>query len=475
MTQTMEHVLEPQRHIPVRCHVDVLVCGGGASGAVAAMAAARQGARVAVVEQHGFLGGVNTAAQVNGVGGWQFDLHGKPLIAGIPLELMKQITTAMGSFKHMASLCEPVAKPNYRDGGLGCFWIQTHPEWTKLILDRMLMQAGVQVLLHAGAVSPIMQDNRVTGVFVESKDGREAILAQCVIDCTGDGDIAARAGAKWQMGRPEDGACQPMTMMFTVGHARPPRLWYGDPKDDPETDPLRRNRFEGAIALARERGQIKLNPNDIFCAATPLDHADDGVRSVNFTRVQRLFATSASDLTAAEMQGREQVHEAIAFMRRYVDGCENAFLISTAPHIGIRESRRITGDHILTGDQVRNGASCDDVIARGIYLLDIHNPTDYGKPSSLILLDEPYSIPYRCLLPKGIEGLLVAGRCISGDHIAVASFRVQSHAMAIGQAAGTAAALAASRQQMPRQLDVELLQRHLIHAGVNLGRVFDER
>jgi hypothetical protein len=260
-----------------------------------------------------------------------------------------------------------------------------------------------------------------------------------------------------------------MSLIFTVGHANMPRLWYGAPEEDPEKDPLRRNRYAGAIRLARERGEIRGNPNDLWCAATALNLAAPDLRACNFTRIQGRLATDADALTEAAIEGRRQVQEAVAFLRKYVPNCADAFLVSTAPHIGIRESRRILGDYVLSADDVRRAADFDDVIARGIYLLDIHNPTECGRPSMLVLLDAPYSIPYRCLLPRGLEGLLVAGRCISGDAVALASYRVQSHAMAIGQAAGVAAALAAKLDLTPRALDVARLQQHLRAQGANLG------
>ncbi len=465
----MRFIQERSRDIRVRREVDVAICGGGVSGVVAALSAARQGASVALVESHGFLGGTNTAAQVNGVGGWQYDLDGAPLIDGVPLEIMGRIAELGGDRDVVDRIKTPVENPDYKAGGLGCFWLRTNPEHTKLVLDRMMAEAGVYVLLHASATEPILSNSQILGVLVESKSGREAILAKVSVDCTGDGDIAARAGAEFAIGRPEDNACQPMTMIYTVANAQQPRLWYGAREHDPEADPLRRNRYEAAVRVARERGEFVRNPNDVFCAATPLDVADPSTLAVNFTRVQGRLSTDADALTQAEIEGREQVQEAVAFMRKYMPGCENAYLASTAPHIGIRESRRILGDYVLTGDDVRGSADFDDGIARGIYLLDIHNPTDYGRPSSLVLLDAPYSIPYRSLLPRGLDGLLLAGRCISGDHIALASFRVQSHAMAIGQAAGTAAALAAGTGTQPRRLDVDLLRRTLIAAGANLG------
>ena len=463
-------VEEPARQVPIRADTDVLVCGGGCAGAVAALAAAREGVGVVLVEQHGFLGGANTAAQVNGVGGWQYDLDGQPLVRGLPLEAMERIARIGGADPELVRrLSEPVDRPDYTDGGLGCFWIRTSPEHVKRALDDLLIEAGVHLLYRASAAYPIVEERRTVGAFIESKSGREAIRANVVVDCTGDGDIAARAGAEFEIGRPEDGACQPMSLIFTVDGANVPQLWYGRPEDDPETDPLRRNRFAGAVRLAREREELVLNPNDLFCAATPVHQSNPHLRAVNFTRVLGKRATDVEQLTQAEIEGRRQVQEAVDFMHRYVPGCEGAHLVSTAPQIGIRESRRILGDYVLTGDDVQGAADFPDVVARGVYLLDLHNPTDYGEPSMLVLLDAPYSIPYRCLLPRGLDGLLVAGRCISGDHRALASYRIQSHAMAIGQAAGTAAALSAARDVTPRQLDVELLQRRLCAAGANLG------
>ena len=466
-----ESIEEPASRIPVRATVNVLICGGGTAGCVAALAAARQGAKVLLVESMPFMGGAGTAAQINGIGGWQYELDSRPLIDGIPMEIMRRLA-ALGAApgKFVDTLSKPrTTAPDYTDGGLGCYWININPEYTKVLYDRMMKEAGIEVLLHASAVKPILDDGSVLGAFIESASGREAVLADVVIDCTGDGDFAARAGASFSIGRPGDGACQPMSQLFTLGECRPPAFWYGDDAKDPEPNPLIRNRFRQSIALARERGEIVLNPNDILCAATPVHAACDSVRTVNFTRIQRKLPTDARQLTDALMEGREQVMEAVQFMRSHVPGCEKTFLISTAPMIGIRESRRILGDAVLTGDDVLAGRDFEDGIARGIYLLDIHNPTESGKRSQLVMLKQPYTIPYRALLPRGIENLLVAGRCISGDHIALASYRVQSHAMAIGEAAGTAAGLASKQGVTPRKLSSALLRTTLKSAGANIG------
>ncbi len=462
----------PRHDVPVRAEVDVLVCGGGPAGILAAYAATRAGARTMLVERHGFLGGVNTAACVNGMGGWQYDLDGRPLLAGLTMEIMRGIAAVGGvDPEQVQRLSQPRENgPDYRDGGLGCYWIGTHAEYVKAATEEMLEKAGTKLIYHALACTPILEGESVRGVFVESKSGREAILADIVVDCTGDGDIAARAGADFALGRPGDKATQPMSTIYFVGNSKVAALNYNLTEEEDKADPLVRNRYEGAIRLARERGDITLNPNDVFCSADSVDKRHpDAVRQVNFTRIQKRSSIDALDLTQAEIEGRRQVFEAIKFQRKYMPGCEDAFLISTPAQIGIRESRRILGNYVLTGDDVLNGADFDDTVMRGIYLMDIHNPSEIGKPSVLKMLDQPYSIPYRCLVPHEVNGLLVAGRCISGDHTALASYRIQSHCMALGEAAGTAAALCSETDTEPRALDIGQLRQALLNNGVNLG------
>lgn len=457
---------------PVKMEVDVLVCGGGPAGCTAAIAAARMGAKVCLVESFGFLGGVPSAAGVAGIGGWQHDLDGRPLISGIPQEIMGRAFLASSGNPELleAVFRHRHERPTYREGGLGCYWLALNPERLKMVLDDYMASEGVMTLLLAQAVRPVMDGNRITGVAVESKSGREIILAKVVIDATGDGDIAARAGASFSVGRPGDGACQPMSQIFLVDNCTPPELNYSG-KEESGGDPLAQNRYRGAVALARERGEIKLNPNDILCAVTPMLDKGTRLASVNFTRVQKLSSIDAGQLSEALATGRRQVDEALRFMNKYVKGSEHATLAAMYPHIGIRESRRITGDYTLTADDVRSGACFPDAIVRGIYILDIHNPTETAKPSELIYLDQPYDIPYRCLLPRGIEGLITAGRCISGDNLALASYRIVSHCMAMGEAAGTAAALSVRKDVTPRSLNYNILRGELAARGANPGRI----
>jgi len=458
--------------VPVREEVDVLVCGGGSSGICAALAAARLGRRVTLVEHQGFLGGVTTAMGVNGIGGWQFDTDDRPLIDGLPMEVMRQMARFGGaSSEWIGMLGKGRAAMGSHGPGLNCYWVHAHPEYMKIALDQMMLDAGVRLVYHADAVLPVMDGPRVAGAYIESKSGRQAVLANVTIDCTGDGDIAARAGCGFEQGRPGDAACQPMTMIFTVSK------WDRDAhyREIKSTD-LGANRYAGAMKLARERGEVVLNPNDLFCAATYLDAACQPGRdpampeaNINFTRIQGVDATDVDDLTRAEVLGRAQVLEAVRFMRKYMAGFDGAELVSMPASVGIRESRRVHGAYVLSGDDVQAGRRFDDAIARGIYTLDIHNPTEVGKPSRLEELEQPYDIPYRCLVPADADGLLVAGRCISGDAIAMSSYRIQSHCMAVGQAAGTAAALAVQDQRQPRDIDVPALRDRLERDGANLG------
>lgn len=469
----MEHltVREAARDVPVRCRADVVVCGGGPAGAAAAMAAARLGRKVVLVEACGFLGGAITAAGINGIGGWQHDLDGRPLISGIAQELMEEACRQSRSDPEAVRQVfrSREGRPSYREGGLGCYWLNINPAMMKIVLDRKLQACGVRLLLHCSAVYPILDGNVIRGVYIESKSGREAILADLVIDCTGDGDIACRAGAPVEQGEETTGLCQPGSLLFTAANADVPPLNYSLGADDEShLPPLERNRYEGAIRLARERGELTENPNELFCAATPLLPADGRVRSVNFTRLQRLCATDVESLTQAEIAGRRQVLEALDFMRKYIRGCEDAYLVTIQPQVGIRESRRVQGEYVLTGEDVLRGRRFEDCVCRGIYLLDIHNADGVGK-STLHLLDQPYDIPYRALVPLKVEGLLTAGRCISGDHTALASYRIISHCMQLGQAAGTAAALALERGCSVRSIPTAALRERLEKDGCNLG------
>lgn len=452
---------------PIYAVADVIVCGGGPAGCAAALAAAQMGVKVILLEDFGFLGGVPTAAGVNGIGSWFYEPDGQVLISGIPQKIITDAYLRNGGSKsEIDRIFSPLDHtPDYQNT-FGGNWIPVNPEILKITLDSLMAQAQVQVILDAKIVKPVTDGKSVKGIIYESKSGRRAILGHTVIDATGDGEVAARAGAKFEIGRPEDHLCQPMTQIFATYDTDYPDMYYGFGQD-PETDPLVRNRFQLAVKQARELGILRENPNDIFCAATMLHPECRTVRAVNFTRVQKLSSTDDTEFTQALMQGRRQVAEAMDFIHQYVPGGKSAKLAMMYPNIGIREGRRITGETVLTGDDIIAGRRFPDAIARGIYLLDIHNPDEVGVPSQLIRLNQPYDIPYRALIPQGLTGILTAGRCISGDNIALSSYRIVSHCMATGEAAGTAAALAAIQRLPAREIPAAMLQQTLRRNGAN--------
>jgi len=446
---------------------DVLVVGGGPAGIAAAAAAAREGADVLLAEAYGFLGGMATAGGVSAVGGWRFDEAGKPLIAGVAAELfclLADIGGATPSRTYPLFCQRDEAALRDLEYSIGSYWLRIHPEYLKVAAERLLLKAGVRLLYHARLLRPLMDGATIAGAELLTKSGVLSVRAAAVVDATGDGDVAAFAGAPFDIGD-QDGVFQPMSMMFTVTNARMER---GLATDIPWKAAVQGNRWRDAVALARQQGDIVRNPNDIVCSFPWLREEAPGTRNVNFTRVQRRDATDAFALTEAEIEGRAQVLEAIDFLRKYVVGMEDISLCAIAPQIGVRESRRIRGEYTLSGGDVQGARRFDDCIARGSYTLDIHNGREAGAPSVLEVLERSYDIPYRCLVPLAVDGLLVAGRCISGDPVALSSYRIMSHCMATGEAAGTAAALAIQAGRTPRALDPRALRKALAARGANI-------
>jgi hypothetical protein len=282
------------------------------------------------------------------------------------------------------------------------------------------------------------------------------------VDCTGDGDIAAHAGAPFEVGRDHDALVQPMTLMFRVGEfERAAFAAYATAHPD---------QWRGVhglwdlVARATAAGDLDLPREDVLFFGTPHDREV----SVNSTRVTRVLGTDVWDLSYAEWQSRRQMRQIAAFLRRYVPGFEKAYVIQSGVNIGVRETRRIIGDYQLTATDVLEARKFDDVIARGSYPVDIHNPTGAGTILKHLPLGEAYDIPLRCLFPQQVEHLLVAGRCISGSHEAHSSYRVMPIAMATGQAAGVCAALAARAGKAPRDIPAGDVQEELRRQGANL-------
>ncbi len=416
--------------------VDVLVVGGGPAGVGAAFAAGRLGARVLMVEQFNCLGGMATAGGHGHMSKYDESGTGRMIVGGLPHEIADRIVT----------------------GGFGCrdsngVWFEV--EGLKLILEQMAEESGVRLLYHSFFSDAIVENSRVVGAVIQNKNGRQVIRARRVIDCTGDGDVAYRAGCPFEIGRPTDGMCQPATLMFTIGGV--------------EWNKVKAWRTDYHMAWVWEKAQRQGDMRPFQKAImgwwwTPTRPDQVGV---NFTRVIQVDSTHAEDLTMATIEARKQAYETIAVYRKYVPGMENCYMISTPHTLGIRESRRIMGDHLLTGNDVKGQKLFEDIISFASFYVDTHcidgaetDPSVWTPPAGF-----KYAIPYRILLPRGVENLLTAGRCVSCTHITLSSLSVMVQCIAMGEAAGTAAALSLTENVVPRKLNVQKLQAQLRKQG----------
>ncbi len=423
---------EPARELPVFDEVDVLVCGGGPAGFSAAVAAARAGAKTLLIEQTNCCGGIATAGGHNHLCLYS-DWGGKNLVVGgVPLEMVRRcVDLGYGVF----------------DGGSADFEL----DGMKLACEQIAAEAGVRLLYHTLFADAIVRDGRVVGAAIQNKSGRQAVLARRVVDATGDADVAASAGAPWEMGRPTDGAVQPCTLMFTVGGVEydKVRAWRTD------------YQMEHVWRQAQQAGDMEPFQTQIMGLWWTPTRPDQ--LGVNFTHIVGVDPTDAASITDATIEGRRQAFHMIPVFRKYVPGMAECYLISTAALLGTRESRRIQGEYVLTDEDVVAMREFDDSVCYGSFFIDVHNCTGPGMDEETWRPAEgfKYQIPYRCLLPKERENLLVAGRCISVTHRALGSTRVMPQCAALGEAAGAAAALSIEADQTPRELDASKLQDHL--------------
>lgn len=453
---------------------DVIVVGGGPSGFIAATAAARLGAKTLLIERYGFLGGMPTAACIGPIS--PFHYHDEQVVAGIPQQFIDRMVGLGGSTGH-AKATDPAGHGSYV-----CFYDRQIYKWAAL---QMVREAGAELLLHSFVSDVAVEAGKLRAVTTISKSGARTFGARVVVDATGDGDVAALAGAQYTVGR-SDGALQPATLMFEMAQVDTAAVKaYMDTNAEdfwrrseivtmrPFASHLESHHFCGqgfvqAVREATANGELQLGRDSVLFWTT----VRPGLLHFNTTRVARVNALSAEDLTRAEIEGRDQVMSLAGFLRKRVPGFANAYVSDTGVQIGIRESRHILGDHILTQNEVCRGTKHPDVIARGYFPIDIHNP--YGRNGAendggvWQDIDDSYDIPFPCLLPRGLDGLLVAGRAISATHEAHASFRTQGGVMAIGHAAGAAAALAARNSVEPRGMDVATLQQALEAEGALL-------
>lgn len=428
VTDTTASVAEPARHIPVVGEVDVLVVGGGMSGCSTAVAAARGGARTLLVERYGFLGGTATAAMVGVICGLYTcgpDSTHVQLIYGHAQDLMNRLEKIKAGFKY---------RHRY----------QLDHEVLKLVLDNWLLEAGVEMLLNTFVVQAIVEDNRMAGVIIENKGGRAAIRAKIVIDASGDGDVAARAGAPWEKGDSE-GRLQAPTYVFYMGGVDIDRAMA---VPEPE--------IKARLTAAMARGEFSFPRVSGSYSPSP----KPGTVHVNMTRTPGVDGIDPDSLTRGHVAGRRQIFDFMTFLKKYIPGFEQSFLDAIAPQLGVRETRRIMGEYILTREDVLEAHHFEDAICRSSWPIEDHT---IGLDTVRLHLpgDAYYHVPYRTLVPLEIDNLLLAGRCISATHDAMGSVRVMGPGLAIGQAAGTAAVLALEANISPRSVTVSKLQERL--------------
>jgi hypothetical protein len=435
---------------------EVLVAGGGMAGIAAAVAAARAGADVLLVERGGTLGGVATA-------GLNCSFMGvdRNIIGGILWEVLDRLKAQGGSIEGL--------------------YTPFDPESFKTVALEMVSEAGVRLLLHSWIMDSITQQNLVTGVRFLTKSGIREVHAKVVVDATGDGDVAAAARAPFESGRSDGKPGQPMTVMLRMGNADTSKIidYYKNNPNDFYANPLkclldeRPNPplflFSGFFDLVRkgkEAGDLYLSRESMGLISLP----NKGQVLVNATRVAGLDGTNADDLTKAEIDARRQAKSVASFLKKHVPGFEDAHLIDTAASIGVRESRRITGLYQLTKEDVLNEQHFPDAIARNFFPMDNHGPAENPNSHSWVELRPGgfYEIPYRSLVPQNVDGVLLAGRCISATHEAHASTRSMPCCLATGQAAGVAAALSVKGNSKPSELDTSALRSALAAENVVL-------
>jgi hypothetical protein len=419
------------QNVPVESKYDVIVCGGGPSGFIAAISAARNGAKVALIERYSFLGGLATAGLVAPIS--EFNKNGQRIVDGIPWEFVEQLSKLDG-----ADLSYPIGNVPY------------DPEVYKLVAQRMVMDAGVSLFLGCEFIQCSMENNKITHVICKGKTGIFALEGSIFIDCTGDAELAFCAKAPFQE-TPSAQECQPASLCFRLGNvdtAKLENICFREPSTK-----YSNSRIRELLNNLRETIPVPIFGGPWFHWAM-----HDGIVVVNMTR-SPVYLNDALKASEIECQLREDVFTLVDLLKKHVPEFKDAFVIQTGIHAGYRESRRILGCHVLTGKELLNAVTFEDSIARSAHPVDIHRPND--SEQDVHFLSEAGYIPYRSIIMKSHPNLFVAGRCISADRIALASIRVQAPAMAIGQAAGTAAALCIDSQTLSFDLNVKLLQKKL--------------
>lgn len=420
-------IVEPARTIPVAAEADVVVCGGGPAGTAAAIAAARRGADTVLLEVHGCLGGIWTA----GLLAYLLDTNNK---RGILREILERIargeSQASGTPVRLATCCDP--------------------EIVKIVLERMCAEAKVRIQYHTRVCAAVVdrsKQNRLTHAIAESKSGRGAFAGKVFIDSTGDGDLAALAGCHYQFGQPDTGLCQPMSMICLVTGLVPSEV----------REYFRENNGDWAGPKDRLRQQMEKGGHSPSYAKPSLFRVRDDLFILMANHEYGVKGTSANDVTAATLRARTELHNLIDGLRSLGGVWRNIRIVATAEQIGVREGRRIAGLYEIAADDLREGRKHPDAVCRATFAVDVHalDPKKEKGIEKAGFRAKPYDIPLRALIAKDVRGLMMAGRCISGDFLAHASYRVTGNAVAMGEAAGAAAALAARQDCLPHEVKWE--------------------
>jgi glycine/D-amino acid oxidase-like deaminating enzyme len=429
-----------QKKIDVVIETDVLVCGTGCAGLGAAVAAARTGARIVAVDRCGFAGGFFTAIVGSAFDGFTDQRTGRPVVGGVVFEMLERmgvIPKGQGPALRFAATGEFLDRQIHPD------WLvaKCDPECFKRAADAILTEAGVRLLYHTQVADVLRRGDRIDAVIVSNKAGLMAIRPKVVIDATGDGDVAAWAGVPYELAE----ALQPMSLHFRIMNVEP-----SSKLRERCAEVLARAHAEGRIGLYGGPWLANFAPNEIY---------------VNAIRVPG-NPINPDDVSRAEIQGRRDAWRMYELWKEALPEFADAYFMTSGPVAGARESRRIVGAYTLTEDDILERRRFDDVVVLGAWRLDQHPSNRAGYHDEQVVA--PYDIPYRTLLPRGIDNLLVAGRCHAATSRALASSRVTATAMGMGQAAGTAAALALQERTTVHNVSITLLQEALLKQGAIL-------
>lgn len=448
---------------------DVVVVGGGVSGSHAAIASGRTGAKTLLIEQFGFLGGTLTAMGV----GPMMTFHnraGRQLVFGSPNEMVERLKKRGASPGHIL------------DGTGYCSTVTPFDaEMLKVVLEEMVFESGADILYHTRLIDIAKEDDKIQSVFIHNRGGIQEIKAKHFVDASGDSEIVKLSGVPFTEGRPEDGKSQPMTMNVKVGNVDTDALRKYISENWDQFDDSIRNEGKSDILdkttrisiwgfydlwnEAKQKGEVTIPRDNVLFFETNTE----GEFIFNTSRVLGMNPMNPFDLSKAETLGRKQCVEIYQFLRKYAPGFENCTLVSTAPHIGVRESRHPLAKYVLSSDDLVKERKFEKPIAVGGYPIDIHSP-DGGTTDSVHLRPEGmYYIPIESLLVNEVNNLVLAGRAIGADHYSSAAVRVTPIAMSIGQGAGTLAGLAANGGTVPEKVDYQELAKALRDNGAYLG------